>query len=117
MIKIDISHNLINLDEELTKEKCIEYIKTIKTTMKETRINVYRLFLGPTAFKYTLSLILLTLITAFTFEISFFIILALIELIGYLIFAVCMSEYMTKKLKQSLKLQLIFLQQKLSSFQ
>lgn len=116
MIKIDIVQDIVNPNEELTKDKCIQYIQTIKKTIKETRANVYSLFLGPTAFKYAFFLLLSTFLLTTILKNTFILTLTIIEIVGYLTFAILISEYLSKKLKKSLLLQLNHLQNKLASF-
>ena len=58
MIKINIVQDFVNPNEELTKDKCLERIRSIKSTIRQTRSNVYGLFLGFAALKYASFLLL-----------------------------------------------------------
>lgn len=115
MIKIDIVQDIVNPNEELTKDKCIQYIQSIKASIKQTRANIYSLFLGPTAFKYASILLMSTFLLVSLFDNIFLLKLTIIEIIGYIVFSVIMSEYLSKKLKRSLVAQLKLLQNKLAT--
>lgn len=105
MIKIEIVQDFINPDEELTKEKCALYIRHINDTLKQARASIYNLFLGGKSLKYAIYILAFSLLLFFIFKQPFILSLTMFEIIGYLIISVSLSEYLTKKLKSSLKIQ------------
>ncbi len=115
MIKIDIIPERLNHNEELTKAKCISYIKSIKENIKNVRANVYGIFFGPKKLRFAFTLATSTLLFAYLFDNVFLIKLTIFEIIGYIAFATLISEYLSKKLKQGLLQELHFLQKKLST--
>ncbi|MBS5115268.1 MAG: hypothetical protein KHY88_06190 [Erysipelotrichaceae bacterium] len=115
MIKINIVQDFVNPNEELTKDKCLERIRSIKSTIRQTRSNVYGLFLGLAALKYAGFLLLGSIALAWIFKVNFLLLLAAGEITVYFIFAILFSEYLSKKLKRSLLIQLEILQKKLTT--
>ncbi len=105
MIKIEIIQDFINPNEELTKEKCKQYIRNINDTIKQSRATIYDLFLGGKNLKYAMYIILFSMTLFFLFKEPFILALTMFEIAAYLILSISLSEYLTKKLKQSLKVQ------------
>lgn len=117
MIKIEVVQDFIDPSEELTKEKCMLYILRINDTMKNTRANIYQLFLGTKSLKYAVYLVSITFLMFFIFRTSFLLTIAIIEFIAYLMISILLSEYLTKKLKSSLYKQKLYFKDKLDQIQ
>lgn len=105
MLKIEVVQNFIDPNEELNKEKCLLYIHKINDVLKQSRANIYHLFLGEKSFKFAVILILISTLLYIIFKAQFILTFTLFEIIGYFILSVLLSEYLNKKLKESLLLQ------------
>lgn len=116
MIKVEVKPDFINPNEELTKEKCLEYIQHINQIIKETRVQVYNLFLGKRSLNNSTLIVLASFVLYFIFDAHIFLTLALVELIGYFVLSIIMSEYLNNKLKTQLIKQRNYFKEKLKQF-
>lgn len=113
MIKIEIVQDFIDPNEELTKEKCMLYIRHINDTIKQSRANIYQLFLGKRSLRYAFILMVLSFLMYMIFKSPMILMLMFFEISAYLVLSIILSEYLNKKIRHSLLLQQQYFKDKL----